>query len=43
MLEDSRVCIISCIRQQVAQKLDKIHISLHARKFCGPTSGVGVV
>jgi len=34
--------VISCIRQPVAEELDKIHI-LHARKFCRPTSGVVVL
>jgi len=29
MLGDSRVCIISCIRQPVAQKLNKIHVLVY--------------
>ena len=32
----------SCIRQPVAQELDKIHM-LYARKFCRLISGVGVL
>jgi len=40
-LRDSSLYVISCIRQPVAQELDKIHI-LHVRKFCRPTSGVSV-
>jgi len=39
----SRVYIISCMCQPVAQILHKIHvIVLHVRKFCRPTSGLGV-
>ena len=38
----SNLCVISCIRQSVAQKLDKIHV-FYARKFCKPTSGVRVL
>jgi len=29
VLRDSRVCIISCIRQPVAQELDKIHVLVY--------------
>jgi len=36
------LCVISCIRQLVAQELDKINI-LYVRKFCRYTSGVGVL
>jgi len=32
----SSFCVISYIRQSVAQKLDKIHV-FYARKFCRPT------
>jgi len=34
--------VISCIRQPVAQELDKIHV-VYARKYCTsrPTSGLG--
>ena len=32
---------ISCIRQPVAQELDKIHV-LYVRTCCKPTSSVGV-
>jgi len=39
VLKASSLYIISCIRQPVAQGLDKIHI-LYARTFCRPTSGV---
>ena len=38
----SSLCVISCIGQSVAQKLDKIHV-FYARKFCRPTSGVCAV
>jgi len=31
MLGDSRLCIISCIRQPVAQKLNKIHVLVYIR------------
>jgi len=41
-LRDSSVSIISCMCQTVVQELDKIHV-LHARKFCRPTSGSGVL
>jgi len=34
--------VINCIRQPVAQESDKIHV-LYARKFCRPTSGVGIL
>ena len=37
-----RVHVVSCRRQPVAQELAKIHV-LHARKFCRPASGVGVL
>jgi len=39
MLRAFSLYVISCIRQPVAQELDKIHV-LYARKFCRPTSGV---
>jgi len=44
-LRDFSVYIICCIRQLVVQELDKIHVlvCLHARTFCRPTSGVGVL
>jgi len=36
--------LIVCIRQPVAQELDKFHAQvLHARKFCRPACGVGVL
>jgi len=38
----SRYVIIRCIRQSVAQELNKIHV-LYVRRFCRPTSGVGVL
>ena len=38
----SSLCVISCTRQSVAQKLDKIHF-FYAHKFCRPTSGVRVL
>jgi len=34
---DTSLCVISCIRQPVAQELDKIHI-VTARKFFKLTS-----
>jgi len=34
---DSSLCTISCIRQPVAEELDKIYV-LYVRKFCRPTS-----
>jgi len=42
-LRDTSVYIISCIRQPVAQELDKINVLVYMRKFCRPTSGVGVL
>jgi len=35
-LRDSSLYVISCIRQPVAQELDKIHV-LYSHKFCRPT------
>jgi len=37
----SSIYVISCIRQPVAQELDKIHV-LHTRKFCRPSAVVVV-
>jgi len=31
------------MRQPVVKELDKIHVCLHTRKFCRPTSGIGVL
>ena len=42
-LSDSSVYVISCMRQPLAQELDKIQVLGYiARKFCRPTSGVGI-
>jgi len=40
-LRHSSLYVISCIRQPVAQELDKIHV-LYVRRFCRPTAGVSV-